>query len=100
MIFLEKRPLITLRLLRYAQVTSLTRLEQVFPGSGQLHPLVLFGEKDGKNTSSACFSLRSSQEWSAVSSGKNVAPDDVLRIRICALRTAANRLMEEGFSKL
>ena len=31
---------------------------------------------------------------------KSVAPDGVLRIRICALRKAANRLMEEGFFKL
>ncbi len=31
--------------------------------------------------------------------GKSVAPDGVLRIRICTLREAANQLMEEGFFK-
>ena len=32
--------------------------------------------------------------------GRSVAPDGVLRIRICTLGEAANQLMEEGFFKL
>ena len=31
---------------------------------------------------------------------KSVAPDGILRIRICTLKKAANRLMEERFFKL
>ena len=48
MIFLEKSPLITLRLPRYAKVTIPTRLEQAFPGSGQLYSWVLLVRKTGK----------------------------------------------------
>ena len=80
-----------LKLTQPARVIFLTRLGQVLPGSGQLHFLVI-SARDEEGVVFVYLSVVTSP----LLFSKSVAPDGVLRLRICTLRKTANRLMEDS----